>query len=72
MISNQTNDGDHAVSRFIDSYKIDYFLSTNWAFLQIFTAFNTGSVMFTWHIDTVFIRITANNTSIWMRFMTNQ
>ncbi len=57
-------------SIFINPDKIINLESTNWAFFEIFTAFNTCSIMFTRHINTIFIIFTTNNTSIYFKFLT--
>ena len=59
-------------SIFIYSYKILYFQSADRALFEIFTASYTGSIMLTWHINTIFIILTTNNACIRRRFLTNK
>ncbi len=63
---------DEFGSIFIDPNKILNLKPTNRTFLKVFTAPDTGSIVFTRHIDAILIILIANNTGVRMRPLTNK
>lgn len=57
-------------SIFVYPYKIVNFEPTDRTFLQVFTASNTSCVMFTRHINAIFVILITYDACIWMSLLT--
>ena len=60
------------LSRFVNANEILNLLPTNRALLQIFTTFDTSSIMLAWQVHAVLVVVAADHTGIGVRLVFDQ